>query len=132
MKKVLFSLLVVFGILNLTSCATDDNTLEEDDVASLYVGEWSYSDKQLRKDVLTVTIERVSDDEIKILGFHNLGKSIATKFRVFDNSLMISSTVIDGLAIEGEGTSNYGHDELVILYSVDGSDFEANMTKLKD
>jgi hypothetical protein len=130
MKKVISSLLIVFVLFGLSSCAVDDNNPEED-VASLYVGEWSYNDTRLGKDASVVSIERISDDEIKIIGFFNLGRSVATRFKVTDRTLEITSTFIDGLAIEGSGTSNYSHDNLNVLFSVDGDDYEANMTKLK-
>ena len=129
MQRVINQILLFLVVLSSLSCAVDNNNLDED-IASLYVGEWSYFDKQLNKDALSVTIERISDDEIKVLGFHNLGSSIYTKFRVSENDLTITSTVIDGLAIEGGGYSNYSYDEITILYSVASENFEAKMSKL--
>lgn len=129
MGRVINQIAFFLIVLGMSSCAVDSNNLDED-VASLYVGEWSYFDKQLYKDASSVTIERISNDEIKIFGFHNLGSGVYTKFRVSENDLKIISTVIDGLPIEGEGYSNYSYDEITILYSVDGDDFEAKMSKL--
>ena len=129
MGRVINQIAFFLIVLGMSSCAVDSNNLDED-VASLYVGEWSYFDKQLYKDASSVTIERIGNDEIKILGFHNLGSGVYTKFRVIENDLKIISTVIDGLPIEGEGYSNYSYDEITILYSVDGDDFEAKMSKL--
>ena len=130
MKKIVSILLMGIVLLGLKSCAIDDNALD-DDVASLYVGEWSYNDVRLGKDATNVSIEKISDNEIKIIGFFNLGRSVYTRFKVTDKTLEITSTTIDGLPIDGGGTSNYSHDELNILFSVDGDAYEANMTKLK-
>ena len=129
MKNIFNRLLVLIIVASLSSCVSDNNSIDEN-ISSLYIGEWSYFDKQLNKDATSISIERISDNEIKIIGFHNLGNSVSTKFIVSDNDLVITSTLIDGLAIEGKGTSNYSYDEITVLYSVDGDDFEAKMSKL--
>jgi len=129
MKNVFNKILIIIIVASFFSCTSTNNSMDEN-IAKLYVGEWGYFDKQLNKDATSVSIERISDDEIKIIGFHNLGNSVSTKFRVSDNNLQITSTTIDGLPVEGKGTSNYSYDEITVLYSVDGDDFEANMNKL--
>jgi len=130
MEKVIKYLVVVFVVIGLHSCSSDDNVLDED-VASTYVGEWSYFDQTLGKDASSVTIEKISDSEIKIFGFHNLGTTVYTKFKVYNDALEITSTKVDGLAISGSGTSNYKHDQITVLYTVDGDDYEAKMSKLE-
>ena len=128
MKRTMKYFIIFILTLGFTSCATDDNSLNED-LASAYVGKWSYFDNQLGKNATDVTIEKISNDEIKVIGFHNLGASVSTKFKVYDNILEIISSKIDGLTIEGKGTSNYSRDEIHVLYSVDGDNFEATMIK---
>ena len=128
MKRTMKYFMIFILALGFTSCATDNNSLNED-LASTYVGKWSYFDNKLGKNATDVTIEKISDDEIKVIGFHNMGASISTNFRVYDNVLKIISSKIAGLSIEGKGTSNYSRDEIHVLYSVDGDNFEATMIK---
>jgi len=136
MKRTIKYFMIFILTLGFTSCATDDNNLNEDlnnsvneDLASVYVGKWSYFDKRLGKNATDVTIEKISNDKIRVIGFHNLGANISTKFKVYGNFLEIISSKIDGLSIKGKGTSNYSRDEIHVLYSVDGYNFEATMIK---
>ncbi len=122
-----FIALVMF--ISITSCSITGESLE-DDIASNYVGDWSYNDHSLGKDATTVSIEKLSDGEIVIYGFHNLGRSVSTNFDVEGHELTITSSKVDGLPISGSGTSNYNYDEITIQYNVDGDDYEANLIKL--
>ena len=128
MKNLLNKLLLIMMVVNLSACAVDDNSLEED-IASLYVGSWTNNYNMAKaNDVNGVTIDRVNDNEIIMTNFFNLGKE--TRFRVEGNDLEITSTEVDGFIVSGEGTSNYSYDEITIYYTFDGDEYVALLTSL--
>lgn len=93
MKNLLNKLLLIMMVVNLSSCTVDDDSLDGD-IASLYVGNWTNNyDIAKTKDVggLT-TIERINDNEIRMINFFNLDKE--TIFRVEGNDLYINSTEV--------------------------------------
>lgn len=128
MKNFLNKILLIMMVVNLSSCVADDNTLDED-IASLYVGSWTNNYELAKsKDVNGVTIERINDNEIRMINFFNLGKE--TNFRVEGNDLSITSTEVDGFLVSGSGTSNYSYDEITIYYNFDGDEYVALLTSL--
>lgn len=129
MKNLLNKLLLIMMVVNLSSCTVDDDSLDGD-IASLYVGNWTNNyDIAKTKDVggLT-TIERINDNEIRMINFFNLDKE--TIFRVEGNDLYINSTEVGGFIVSGEGTSNYSYDEITIYYTFDGDEYVALLTSL--
>ncbi len=115
-------------IASFTSCAVDDNSLDED-IASLYVGSWT-NNYNLAKttDVNGVIIDRINENEIRMINFFNLGKG--SVFKVEGNDLILKNTEVDGYKVSGSGTSNYSYDEVTIYYSFDGDEYVALLTSL--
>lgn len=127
MKVLLNVFLILTLLIGVYSCSTEGENVLDENVAINYVGEWS-NRYQLAKDANRVTIERINNSEIVMNNFFNLGKS--TTFSVEAHNLTITTTVVDGLSVSGEGTSNYSFDEITIYYTLDGDDFKSDLIKL--
>ena len=127
MRNVINGLYLIAMVISFISCSTDDNLLDEN-IASLYVGTWT-NNYSLSKDVNSVGIERVNDNEIRMVNFFNLEKE--TIFSVEENNLTITSTKVGGYTVSGNGTSNYSYDEIIIYYKFDGDDHKASLIRLE-
>lgn len=119
--------LIIFSVI-LSSCEIDT---ELEDTRVEYVGEWDYNDEMLvmKKDYtsVSISIDVNSEDGIIISNFANLHEDLHC--RVEGNYVEINQSTLGGLSISGSGVSNYRVDEIEFLFTLDGDDFRAIMTK---
>ena len=114
-------------VASFTSCAVDDNLLDED-IASLYVGEWNWNDSEINKknDIVSVHVKRISDTEIEIVNFHGI---MNANFRVSDHQLTLVDSNDNLLTEVVSGESLYDYETIDFVYYYDNQKYKATMIK---
>lgn len=129
--KLLLALAVMLPVSALTSCSEDAPayaySIEED-----LVGKWTWStDAGDLTETFDVTVSKVSDSEISIGNFHNLGSSITAKLS--GNSFTFSGDLNSDFEVRaGSGSISNGYQTITLSYDIyDKNEEETESIKAK-
>lgn len=115
LKNILLFILITSSLI---ACQPEDDDIATP--ATDITGIWTCSEasKEFGNTTYKVTVEKVSDSEMKFINFYNLGTQHSAKVTVSGSSLTIPRQDISDQEISGDGTIN-GKTSLSFDYIAD-------------